>query len=181
MRLAVLTVSPPQVVDELAPADDAGDHWAGVDADADLQRPAVRAGAPGHLVADLQRHLGHRPGVVGPRLGKPAGRHVGVADRLDLLQPLVLGDPVERGEQVVQGRHHLLRGDPLAVPGEVHQVGEQHGDVGEAVGDHVLALLEPVGDRGGQDVEQQPLRPFLLDRERAAAAYRLAQQQHGGQ
>jgi len=34
-------------------------HRAGVDADADLQWLAVRAGVPRHLVADGQRHLGH--------------------------------------------------------------------------------------------------------------------------
>jgi hypothetical protein len=36
----------------------------------------------------------------------------------------------------------LRRAGPLTAAGDVHDVGEQHGDVGEGVGDHVLAGLE---------------------------------------
>jgi hypothetical protein len=42
--------------------------------------------------------------------------------------------------------HHLLGAAALAAPGAVDQVGEQHGDIGEAVGDHVIVLLEPGGE-----------------------------------
>ena len=41
--------------------------------------------------------------------------------------------------------------------GEVDDVGEQQGDVVEAVGDERLARAQPLGDGLGQDVEQQPL------------------------
>ena len=132
----------------------------------------------GHRVAHVQRHLGHRLGVVGPRLGQPAGDHVGVADGLDLLQPVALGEPVEAREQLVEGRT-TCAGGSLAAAGEAHHVGEQHRDVGEPVGDHRLAGFEPLGDRCGQDVEQQPLGSLLLQRQRAAPADRLPQQQHG--
>jgi hypothetical protein len=94
---------------------------------------------------------------------------------------LALGEPVERREQLVEDCHHLRRAGPLAVPGEVHDVGEQHRDLGEGVGDHSLALFEPGGDRGGQHIQQQPLGPLLLGQQQAmlpvqrlAAADRLA-------
>ena len=76
----------------------------------------------------------------------------------------------------------------LAAPGEVDQVGEEDGDLGEAVGDDLLALLEPGRDRGREDVEQQLLGPLPLGQEQPmrpvkgpAAAHRLPQQQHRGQ
>ena len=141
---------------------------------------------PGHLVADGQGHVGDRLGVAGARLGQPARDHVGVADGLDLLQTVPLGEGVERTEQVVEDLDDPLRGDPVAAPGEVDEVGEEHGDVGEGVGDDALLLHEAGGDRGGQDVEQQPLRARLLGDQlrvgavqRPAAADGLAEQQHG--
>jgi hypothetical protein len=39
-----------------------------------------------------------------------ARHHVGVADRLDLLDTLRIGEPVERGENLIQEGHQLLRG-----------------------------------------------------------------------
>jgi hypothetical protein len=143
----------PQVVAELVAADDPGHHWAGVDADARLERLAAGVGAPGHLHLHGQGQIGDRLGVVGPGLGQPAGGHVGIADGLDLLQPMAPGQLVEGREQLVQDLHHLLGAALLATPGEVDQVGEQHRDLGEAVGDHVLVLLEPSGDRGGQHIQ----------------------------
>ena len=132
----------------------------------------------GRLLPQGQGHLGHRLGVVGPGLGQAADGHVGVADGLDLLQPVSLSQQVEGGEQVVEDLHDPLRGAAVAAPGEVHQVDEEDGDLLEPVGDDRLALLEPGRDRGREDVEQQPLRPILLHRQRAAAAHGLPQQQH---
>ena len=142
----------PQVVAELAGPDHPGHHRAGVHADANCQRPTARIDAAGHLVANCQRHLGHCLGVVGARVGQASGDHVGVADGLDLLQTLLLGEPVEDREQLIEGLHDLLWADPLAAPGEVHNVGEQDGDLGEGVGDHRFAGFEPGGDGGGQHV-----------------------------
>ena len=58
--------------------------------------------------------------------------------------------PFSRVDDVVR-RH--LRGHG----GEAHQVGEGHRDLGEAVGDALLAAAQPVGDRRRQDVQQQLL------------------------
>jgi hypothetical protein len=58
-------------------------------------------------------------------LGRPPGDHVGVADGLDLLQPVAPGELIEGREQLVEGCHHLRWADPLAAAGEVHQVGKQ--------------------------------------------------------
>jgi hypothetical protein len=89
------------------------------------------------------------------------------------------GELVEGREQLVQDLHHLLGAALLAAPGEVDQVGEQHRDLGEAVGDQILVLLEPGGDGGGQHIQQQPLGPLFLSLQRAAGPHRLPQQQHG--
>jgi len=121
----------------------------------------------------------------GSWLGQPADHHVGVAHGLDLLQLVALGKGVQGREQVVQDLHDPLRGGLAAAPGEVDQVGEQHRDLGEVVGDDLLALLEPVRDRAREDVQQQALGTLLLGQEQAvlpvegaAGPHRLAQQQH---
>ncbi len=95
-------------------------------------------------------------------LAEPAGHHVGVADGLDLLQPVPLGELVEVREHLVQIAHHQARRHLLRQPREVDDVGEHHGHVGEAVGDDAVLLLQPLRDRAGQDVEQQPLGLLLL-------------------
>src|SRR5215217_7700454 len=127
---------------------------------------------------DSMRHLGHCLGVVGARVGQTPGHHVGVTDRLDLLQPVALGEPIEGREQVVEGLHDLLRGDLLAAAGEIHDVGEQHGDVGEPIGDHPLGLFESGRDRGRQDVEEQSLGFLAFQVQCAAVAHCLPEQQY---
>jgi len=140
---------------------------------------------------DLEREKSERlllnvlPGSIAARLkqteGVIADDHVGVTDRLDLLQPSLLSELVERREQLVEDPHHPRRAGLPAAPGGVDDAGEQHGDLGEGVGDDALAGFEPGGDRDGQHVEQQPLGPLLLQRQRAAAAHRLSQHQHGSE
>ena len=57
-------------------------------------------------VADVlvhrQRHRRHRGEMVRIRLDQSAGDHVGVADGLDLLQPVLAGELVEAGEDAIQ-------------------------------------------------------------------------------
>nr|WP_205629610.1 hypothetical protein [Jiangella muralis] len=97
----------PQVVDELAPADDAGHHGSGVHADPEPQ--AVRAGPTTLALAQhRQRHLRDGLAIV-TRNRYAAGHHVSVADRLDLLQSVLVGQPVEGGEDAVEESHHLFR------------------------------------------------------------------------
>ena len=50
----------------------------------------------------LERHVGDRGRVVRTRHGQPTDDHVGVADRLDLLEPELLGELVECGEDVIE-------------------------------------------------------------------------------
>ena len=60
-----------------------------------------------------ERHLGDRLGVVLTRQGNAASDHVGVSDRLDLLDPVVGGERIPAREHAVKQRHHIRRGEPL--------------------------------------------------------------------
>ena len=115
----------PQVVEEPLAADDAGDDRAGVDADAELEAE-VADGAAGRVAVDhVERQERQRPGVVGPRVRDARGDHVGVADRLDLLEAVALGERVEVAEQSVEQADDLGRRQVLRPRREVDDVGEQ--------------------------------------------------------
>ena len=65
-------------------------------------------------VDHVERQEGERLRVVGPRVGHARGDHVRVADRLDLLEAVPLGERVELAEQSVEqpddlGRRQVLR------------------------------------------------------------------------
>jgi hypothetical protein len=85
----------PQVVAEFLLPDDAGHHRSGVDAYAKLKRLAVGVLMVDHLVAHGECEVSHCLGVVGPRFGEPPGHHVGVADRLYLLEAVMPREFVE--------------------------------------------------------------------------------------
>jgi hypothetical protein len=74
-----------------------------------------------------------------------------------------LGEAVEAGEQLVEERDEVLGVGLVGEQGEVHDVGEEDGDLGEALGDVALAVLEALGDGLRQDVEQEALGLLLLD------------------
>ena len=86
--------------------------------------------------------------VIGDRLRDAGDDHVRVADRLDLLEAVLLGEPVERAEQLVRASSPAasggVRDDSV---GEPDDVGEQHRDRLEPIDDQALAGLQPVGDR----------------------------------
>ena len=65
--------------------------------------------ARAHRVEHVERHQRQRPGVVGARRRNARGDHVAVADRLDLLEPVPLGEHVEVAEQVVEDADDLGR------------------------------------------------------------------------
>ena len=77
----------------------------------------MRSSSPRSPTAALERHRvdhveGHereRAGVVGPRRRDARGDHVAVADRLDLLEPVPLGEGVEVAEQAVEHADDLGR------------------------------------------------------------------------
>jgi hypothetical protein len=53
-------------------------------------------------------------------------------------------------KEVVERLDHLLGAIPLAAAGEVDDVGEQHGDVREAIGDHASVWLRRVAIEAGR-------------------------------
>ena len=116
-----------------------------------------RRAQAGHLGLHVEGHVRRRRGVVGARLGQPGDDHVGVADRLDLLEAVLLGQPVEGAEDLVEDADDTLRRGPLGERREVDDVGEQDRHVGMALGDGPGVALEALGDGPGQDVEEQAL------------------------
>ena len=103
----------PKVIAEPALADHAGDQRASVDADADLERLAVRAQYMGGFGDHFEGEVCNRFNVPGPSIRHAAGHHVGVAYRLDLLDAVPLDQLVELAEHPVQEFHDLCR---CAVP-----------------------------------------------------------------
>ena len=69
---------------------------------------------------------------------------------------------VEGADQPVEVGDQAHRREPGGDPGETHDVGEQHGDRLDPVGDGALAAAEPRDHRGGQDVGEERLGAALL-------------------
>ena len=131
------------------------------------------------LLPHGQGHLGHRLGVVGPGLGQPADGHVGVADGLDLLQPVALGQPVEGGEQVVEDLHHPLRAAAVAA-GRVKPTRSAKSTV--TSGNRSAMTASPCLSRAaigaGRTLSSSRSERSCSTASSAAAAHRLPQQQH---
>ena len=107
------------------------------------------------VVEHVEGGLGAGAGVIGARRGDAADEHVGIADGFDFLEPVVFGDAVEGGEQIVEKLDGAVGGVFVDDLGEVHDVGEEHGAFEEAINDGAFALFEAVGDGLGQNVEQE--------------------------
>ena len=70
--------------------------------------------------------------------------------------PPLVGEVVEGADDDVEQAHGARRPQPLGERDEALEVGEQHGGIGELVGDDGAGrALEPVDDRRRQDVVQQ--------------------------
>ena len=164
----------PEVVQEALASDDAGHDRPGVDPDPELEAEVADGVVRPHGLAHVEGHERHHPGVV--RAGRRHARrdHVGIADRLDLLDPVALGQEVEVREQVVEEADHLGRLQAVRQRREVDDVGEQDRGRGELVRDRGAVGLEPLGDRARQDVQQQVLGPVLLDPQRRERLLALA-------
>lgn len=68
-------------------------------------------------------------------------------------------------EDFVQEPDHPLGSRALRQRRETHEIGEEDGDIGIAVGVHLLPCLEPPGDTGGEDVEEESFGPLTFETE----------------
>ena len=155
----------PEIVKEAFRPDHPGDDRTRVDAD-----PQRETGLAGHRrgrehVPHVQRQERSPARMVRVRVRHTRGRHVAIADRLDLLEPVPLHEHVEIGEELIEDADHLGRREALRERGEVHDVGEEDRGRGEVVGDHLGGGLQSLGDRARQDVQEERLRPLLLGSE----------------
>src|SRR5271166_4649907 len=156
----------PKVVDEFSAADDARDHRAGVDADTKGQSSPAK-GPRAALGLHIEREVHQSLGMINARAWHPRGDHVTVADRLDLLQVVLVDEIVEALEHVVEQvdqseRHHRRRHR-----GEFDDIGEQDAGLFVVGRDRARFRLQRLGDLLRQDVQQQHLRALL---EEVAAA-----------
>jgi hypothetical protein len=73
-----------------------------LDADSELERePALGRVGARHL-EHREAHSDHAFGMIGQWVWNPAGRHIGVSDRLDLGDAVAIGEFVEPPEQDVE-------------------------------------------------------------------------------
>ena len=151
----------PEVVQEALATDDAGDHRAGIDTDAQLKAEVSDGLAGPHGVEHVERQQCECAGVISAGCRNSGGDHVAIADGLDLLEAVPLGEGVEVAEQVVEHPDHLGGRQVLSTRGEIDDVREEDRSLAELIGDGLRLRLQLVGDRPGEDVEQQILRPVL--------------------
>ena len=85
----------PEIVDEFLTADNAGDDGPDVDAHTQADGFAMKAFVIFNRLQHKEREFGDRFGMIGARLRDAGSDHVGVADGLDLLQPM-------SGSQIVE-------------------------------------------------------------------------------
>ena len=107
MRDARFTDIPPDVIEELAPAHDARHQRAARYANPDRYRISVLVakarGDPEHVESEARQSLR----VVRAFDGNATDNHVAVASRLDLFQPVLLDELVERREHTIEQLDHL--------------------------------------------------------------------------
>jgi len=122
----------------------------------------TRQGGP---AASTEGQVRGRPDVIRRRPGQTRGRHVGIADCLDLLDAELVARGVERREHRVQGRDDGRRLEAPREFREADEVAEDDGHVVVPIGDEALAGVEPVDDRLGQHVQEEAvgLRPLGLE------------------
>ncbi len=72
--------------------------------------PRREAASIASIAADqVERQVGDALGVIDRLVQQAADDHVGVADRLDLLESMTLDQVVEDGEHLIEDRYQLLR------------------------------------------------------------------------
>src|SRR3990172_7281586 len=91
------------------------------------------------------------------RLGKTAGAHIGVPERLELFEAVALADLLEGREELVEQVDQAPRLQALGEPRESLEIGEHDGRrLVEARRDPIV-LLQLFRDLLWKDIEQQPL------------------------
>jgi len=99
---------------------------------ADANRPATREAAGGTHDGEAAPGCGqHRFGVRAQQVGR--GKH-GVADGVDLLQPMRLDQVLAGTGKAMELGHHFLGRMAVAVAGKADNVGKQDGHVLEPSG-----------------------------------------------
>jgi hypothetical protein len=78
-------------------------------------------------------------------LQQAGNSHEAIANRLDLLEPMLRRDSLEHDEERIQPRHYVLRLMLVAIGREVDHVAEQHRDVLVASRDHAADASYFVG------------------------------------
>ncbi len=101
-------------------------------------RPRSPTAPPGAIAATMSSaSSGQGSRVVRPGVGNARGDHVGVADGLDLLEPVRSREVVEVAEEAIEQPDDLRGRKALGAWGEVDDVGEEDGCGRELVGDRL--------------------------------------------
>ena len=107
----------------------------------------------GHHLLHRKPHAHHTRRVVGTQVLKRSGAHnVGVADGLDLVDVVLLAEPIELLEDVRQDAQHLLRRVGGGEGGEADHVRLQHGALREDLDEVELVAADGPEDGLGQRV-----------------------------
>src|ERR1700687_339391 len=141
-----------RVLQPLGAADVAGEDFAGIEADADGDRPPALTAPlgvePGDPALHGDRRLDCPVGVIAASQGRPPERHHRVADEL-VERPAVLEDHGDHlGEVLGEQAGDLVRAHLLGERGEAADVGEQDDDF--ALGAAELHLALGAGDLTGE-------------------------------
>ena len=147
----------PEVVDELAPPDQAADHRAGVDADLGAEVGLPLGVESPDDANRLARELDHARGVVGPLEREARRREVRGADGPHLLDAVLLGGLVERADDVAQQAHRAVLAELARQRVEADQIDVRDGHVGERLRCFGRAAPDLGGGRCRQQALQQPL------------------------
>src|SRR5215208_5454726 len=96
------------------------------------------------------------------RFGQAAHAHVAVADGLQHLQAMSLGNLIEGGEMLIELFDETLWLEALRQPCEAFEIRKENRRGLEKTRRNAVILLEFVGGRPREDPEQKVFRPFAL-------------------
>ena len=146
----------PQVVDEFAFSNDAGDH--GPCMDANSHRELVPS-TPVDAIDDIEhieRKSCNRLRVIRTMLRKPCGDHICVADRFDFLQTVTLGQVVEFREYPIQEVNEFCGGKPSRKFGKTDEVRKKDAYFGKPISNDAFSDLRRVAIDMGRMLCKSP-------------------------